>query len=53
MKKLTIAITDEAHIELLKIQLQKRVAKNEKKSLAIVAAEVLHEVLVEKKNPAL
>jgi len=52
MKKITISITDEAHAELLKIQLERRLKEKEKTSLAEVAAEVLHDLLVvQKENP--
>ena len=52
MKKLTISITEEAHAELLKIQLQKRLDQKVKTSLAEVAADVLHQYLViEKQTP--
>lgn len=51
MKKLTITISDQAHGELLKIQLDKRLKENKKTSLADVAAEVLQKTLVEKENP--
>ena len=47
MKKLMIQISDEAHLELLKIQLEKRVA-GEKKTIAVVASDAL-EILVNKK----
>ena len=51
MKKLTITISDESHAELLKIQLKKRLEQNKKTSLAEIAAEVLHELLVNEKSP--
>jgi len=53
MKKITIAISDEAHSELLKIQLERRLKDKKKTSLAEVAADVLHEMLVKEpqKNP--
>jgi phosphoribosylformylglycinamidine (FGAM) synthase PurS component len=51
MKKLTIAISEEAHSELLKIQLAKRLEKKKKTSLAEIAAEVLHNCVVEKEKP--
>jgi hypothetical protein len=50
MKKITIAISEEAHAELLKIQLQRRLKEKEKTSLAEVAAEVLHDLLVVQKE---
>ena len=49
MKKITIEITEAAHAELLKIQLDKRLKEGSKKTLAVVAAEVLDELLVIKK----
>ena len=48
MKKLTINITDEAHAELLKIQLDRRLKENKKTSLAVIAADVLHDCVVKK-----
>jgi hypothetical protein len=46
MKKITIAISEESHAELLKIQLDKRLKHKTKTSLAEVTAEVLHDLLV-------
>jgi RNA-binding protein YhbY len=51
MKKLTIAITEEAHSELLKVQLAKRLREKKKTSLAEIAAEVLHNCVVKEENP--
>lgn len=52
MKKLTITISEEAHKELLKIQLARRLEDGKKTSLADVTAEVLQGLLVVKKeNP--
>ncbi|MBD3627574.1 hypothetical protein [Cyclobacterium sp.] len=51
MIKLTIAISEEAHAELLKIQLAKRLKDKKKTSLAEIAAEVLHSCVVKKENP--
>lgn len=49
MKKLTIAISDEAHAELLRIQLEKKIEKSDRTTLAEVTSDVLHEFLVTKK----
>jgi hypothetical protein len=52
MIKITFSITEEAHTELLKIQLEKRLKDKKKTSLAEVAAQVLHDCLVvQSKNP--
>ena len=50
MKKLTISISNEAHNELLKIQLRKKIEKKDKTSLAEIAAEVIEEALTNPKK---
>jgi hypothetical protein len=49
VKKLSIEITEETHLELLKVQLDKRMKEGVKKPLAQVAADVLEDCLVTKK----
>lgn len=51
MVKLTINISDESHAELLKIQLKKRLKEKKKTALAEIAAEVLHNCVVQKETP--
>lgn len=50
MKKVSIEITDEAHLELLKLQLEKTIENGGKKiPIAQVIADFLHDSLVDKK----
>ncbi|MGJ1407455.1 hypothetical protein [Sphingobacterium siyangense] len=48
MKKITLEISDEAHMELLKIQLEEKL-KNNKLTIAQTAAKVIEEAVKEKK----
>jgi hypothetical protein len=54
MKKLTIEITDAAHNELLKIQLEKKLAKNARSTVKDIAGDYLSECLEKRaeKSPA-
>ncbi len=45
MKKLTIEITDEAHSELLRLQLEKKLAKAERTTIRDLAGDYLSECL--------
>lgn len=48
MKKLTIEITDEAHNELLKIQLEKKLKKEPRTTVKEIAGDYLSECLVKR-----
>lgn len=50
MKKLTIEITDEAHDELLKIQLEKRLNKDPRSTVKEIAGDYLSECLIKRKK---
>lgn len=45
MKKLTIEITDEAHNELLKLQLEKKLKKDPRSTVKDIAGDFLSECL--------
>lgn len=45
MKKLTIELTDEAHLQLLAIQLRKKMDKESRTTLVQVAGDVFSEFL--------
>lgn len=51
MKKITIAVSEEVHSELLKLQLEKRLETKQKTSLAEIVSETLEKFLVKKENP--
>lgn len=53
MKKLQIQISQEAHTELLKIQLERKVNKEPRTTIIEIASDVLNECLTKKptKNP--
>jgi len=50
MKKLQIQITDEAHTELLRIQLERKVNKNPRTTIVEIASDVLEVALLSNKN---
>ena len=50
MKKLTIEISDDAHLELLELQLKKKRAKEERTTIREVAGAFLTEKLLEQKE---
>lgn len=45
MKKLTITLSDEAHLELLKLQLERKTQKHPRTTLVEVASDFLDEQL--------
>ena len=49
MKKLTVEITDAAHAELLKLQLEKKLSNSERTTIRDIAGDYLSECL-EKRN---
>lgn len=53
MKKLTVEITEDAHLELLKIQLQRKLKKLPRSTVKDIASDFLTEKLedLKSKNP--
>ena len=48
MKKLQIQISDEAHAELLKIQLERKINKEPRTTIIEIASDVLEKCLLKK-----
>ncbi len=48
MKKLTIEISDIAHLELLKIQLERKMGASKRTTIVHIASDVLNDHLEEK-----
>lgn len=50
MKKFNIEVSEDAHTELLKIQMQRRIEKHPRTTLKDVASDFLEEKLMERKE---
>jgi len=51
MKKLLVEITEEAHMELLRIQFERKSQKNKRTTMVQIASDVLNNCLTKKENP--